>query len=209
MSGLITELARVIQVAKSWLNRELTEEETRLVVAWYEREQQMSNEAMGKLNTGLAAASAVIAEGRTAAERAMQSALASVARDEAQTLSGAAQAAASVGATEAPGGPKSLSRLEERTLQMLLENHLPGPGAAPPAQELQSLAHLLAELIRIEVTAAVDMKLLQAEARIEKRLNEVTETAIRICNELSAEIREQLAAALQAEGRRAATKKSA
>ncbi|WP_284164105.1 hypothetical protein [Frigidibacter sp. SD6-1] len=209
MSGLITELARVMQVAKSWLNRELTEEETRLVVAWFEREQQMSNEAMGKLNTGLAAASAVIAEGRTAAERAMQSALASVARDEAQTLSGASQATAAVGATETPGGAKSLSRLEERTLQMLLENHLPGPGAAPSAQELQSLAHLLAELIRIEVTAAVDMKMLQAEARIEKRLNEVSETAIRICNELSAEIREQLAAALQAEGRRAAAKKTA
>lgn len=185
MTQFLEELQRVLAVGRSWVGRDLQDTEIEQLVKWLEAERAQSGQPPSQIDQGLAAATAVINEGRQAAEFAMDQAFKSVRPQ-----------SSPAGAQIEP--PQSLQQSVANTENIILQSVLAGTGNTDPNAPLAELeraqmAQQVGELIRIEVREQVDLQMVEAKIAIDKKLIDLTNSVVEICNTLSADIREQLA----------------
>lgn len=203
MTSFNDELSRLLSLARSWIGRDLTDDDVLELVKWLAAQRTMSTNSSAEIERGLAAASAVIAEGRQAAEEAMSQAFQSVR----STPQHAQQS------TPPASLQDRVASAEQRVIEGMLR-----PATAPVAgQEEQmnmaQLSQMLTEIIQIQVREQVDKRMIEADTKLDLKLaeidnkadlklTEIANGATEICNKLSADIREQLVRDLAAQARK-------
>ncbi|WP_299593308.1 hypothetical protein [uncultured Tateyamaria sp.] len=192
MSSLNDDLSRLLSLARSWIGRDLADEEILKLTKWLAGQRTASTTSSAEIDQGLAAASAVIAEGRQAAEAAMMQAFQSV-RNAPQQQQPDPQ----------PPLQDRVASAEQRVIEGILQP-LAKPAGGPLEQlELSQLSQTLAEIVQIQVReqvgksmaeaeAKLDLKLAEIDGKVELKLTEIANRATEIVNRLSADIREQL-----------------
>ncbi|NDW44602.1 hypothetical protein [Ruegeria sp. PrR005] len=193
MSGFAEELPRLLAVGRNWVGRELHEDEVIGLVNWLKSETAHNPAAAGQIDRGLAAASSVIAQGRQAAEGAIADAFRSV--------RGAPPPSQAPGKAPPPSLHERVTRTEQRVLEQVLKSGVVGEARIDPAMEAQfaQLAQHLANLIETEVVRQVELRMVEFDARTGARIEAQSTQVVELCNQLSAEIRQQLARDLRAE----------
>ncbi len=193
MSGFAEELPRLLAVGRNWVGRELHEDEVIGLVNWLKSETTHNPAAAGQIDRGLAAASSVIAQGCQAAEGAIADAFRSV--------RGAPPQPHAPGQAPPPSLHERVTRTEQRVLEQVLKSGVAGEARIDPAMEAQfaQLAQHLANLIETEVVRQVELRMVEFDARTGARMEAQSAQVVELCNQLSAEIRQQLARDLRAE----------
>lgn len=205
MSDFAKELDSVLAFARRWLGREPTEEEVRKLIDWLQQEVNASNVSQNPIDAGLAAATAVIAEGREAADHAMRAALSAA-------VSAERQVEQKVVSGPVPTGPPSLEsqvqKAQNAFLGALPEDDGPDPSSDNPLARIPELVGYIAEIVSAEVTKQLTVKLVEFDAKADVKLTETSNAAVAICDKLSADIREQMARELAQNARKKVGRKT-